>query len=146
LSRANQPTAYLVDKLRQEETLKLSLLTQQKTLQGNLNTIESLYKTSQEECQLLKERLTELLHHRGELNTMKGLLELWRQQQMSEEDGDNDDDTDIDNDDDDDDDDDDILLPETAVFTVLILVFEEAVEVEVAIACDCSDDAMSSRW
>jgi hypothetical protein len=74
LARSTQPTAYLVSKLRDEERLKLSAMNQVKQLEANLKRRKQSQSAAVGEAQQLRERLFNLLEHRGELETVKTMV------------------------------------------------------------------------
>jgi hypothetical protein len=74
LTRSSQPTSYLINKLREEETLKTTLLEENK----NKNKEIIMWKTRFLDCRKdfldLQERLQLLLKQRGELETVKTMI------------------------------------------------------------------------
>jgi hypothetical protein len=74
LTRAAQPTAYLVCRLRDEETAKLACLSKCRGLEAELQKTRKSAADSQREVAQLRERLGCLLQQRGELETVKVML------------------------------------------------------------------------
>ena len=74
LTRAAQPTAYLVNKLRDEENSKGAFLAKCKKLEQELQKSRQAEGASRKEVEALKERLHSLLQQRGELETVKVML------------------------------------------------------------------------
>lgn len=74
LSRAAQPTSYLVNKLRDEENAKAAFLNKCQALEAEAQRCRHAEATSRHEVEQLRERLQSLLQQRGELETVKVML------------------------------------------------------------------------
>lgn len=74
LTRAAQPTAYLVNKLRDEETAKAAFLNKCRSLEDEMGRCKHAELHARRESEQLKERLQSLLQQRGELETVKVML------------------------------------------------------------------------
>jgi chromosome segregation ATPase len=88
LTRAAQPTAYLVNKLRDEENAKTTFLAKCKALEEEARRSRQAELASRKEAQQLRERLQSLLQQRGELETVKLMLAQLSALEAEEEDTD----------------------------------------------------------
>ena len=75
LSRAAQPTSYLVSKLRDEEAAKAGLVNKCKVLEAEVAQRKKAELEALRDAQQLRERLSSVLQQRGELETVKTMLE-----------------------------------------------------------------------
>jgi chromosome segregation ATPase len=77
LTRAAQPTAYLVNKLRDEENAKAAFVAKCKTLEDELHRCRQVEVASRKEAEQLRERLRVTLQNRGALETLKVMVAQW---------------------------------------------------------------------
>eukprot|EP01039_Chlorochromonas_danica_P001114 gene1114-1217_t len=101
LSRAAQPTQYLVAKLRDEEALRAKAEKRCEGLKAEVQSLRQRGQQAQQETQALRDRLVLLLQQRGELQTVKAMLEeLHAMHEEEEEDSSSSDEDEEDDDDD----------------------------------------------
>lgn len=74
LTRAAQPTAYLVNKLRDEESAKTTFIAKCRALEEEVAHCKRGELNARRESEQLKARLQSLLQQRGELETVKVML------------------------------------------------------------------------
>lgn len=75
LKLTSQPTTYLVAKLRDEETSRLDYMAKCKALELELQSSRAAQRESSSEADSLRQRLNMLLQQRGEIDSLKGILE-----------------------------------------------------------------------
>lgn len=98
LSRAAQPTSYLVGKLREEESAKVGFINKCKVLENEVAKRKKAEFDALQEAQQLRDRLANVLRQRGELETVKVMLEqLHAIEEQQHYDDDEDDEVDGDN-------------------------------------------------
>lgn len=88
LSRAAQPTQYLVSKLRDEEAAKIAFLKKVDQLSAELIACQQTLNDSTVDNANLRERLQSVLEQREELETVRIVLEKLRMDAMAAEDDD----------------------------------------------------------
>lgn len=84
LVRSTQPTVYLVNKLRDEETSKSVFLQKCQQLERQLSQSRHTEATCAKENQEMKDRLRNLLQQRGELETIRHMLQTMQAEPESE--------------------------------------------------------------
>jgi len=90
LSRVSAPQTYLVGKLAEEEGLRTALGKDFKALQGEVGDCRAALRESEEECEALRQQLASMVSQRGEVEQLRGYLDLLgqqQQQQQEDEDG-----------------------------------------------------------
>ena len=85
ISRVTQPTQYLVTKLATEERERLAHARQVQTIKSELDDCQQALREAEAEADSLRERLANVISQRGEVDELRGYLELLRAQEEEDE-------------------------------------------------------------